>query len=154
MLGWPFSRGGRRSADERAAGRASDGSGLRAADGGRGEPIRGMRGLTGDPGSGRVVGRGMNALKRTLSALVLTGGAALALTPVAAHADEPAIQGPPITQRVTDIVDHPGQAVQDTKTAVEVTGAAAGAATGAMDSSLTGAGGALSAGLPKAPKVG
>ncbi|MFD3549828.1 hypothetical protein ACFWUW_30320 [Streptomyces sp. NPDC058655] len=97
----------------------------------------------------------MNAMKRTLSALVLTGGAALALTPVAAHAaDEPAIQGPPITQRVTDIVDHPGQAIQDTKTAVEVTGSAAGSATGAMDSSLAGAGGALAAGLPKAPQVG
>ncbi|MFD3937249.1 hypothetical protein ACFWSF_15420 [Streptomyces sp. NPDC058611] len=94
----------------------------------------------------------MNAMKRTLSALVLTGGAALALTPVAAlAADEPAVQGPPITQRVTDIVDHPGQAIQDTKTAVEVTGSAAGSATGAMDSSLAGA---LAGGLPKAPKVG
>ncbi|MFD3695730.1 hypothetical protein ACFWUZ_06175 [Streptomyces sp. NPDC058646] len=91
----------------------------------------------------------MNAMKRTLSALVLTGGAALALTPVAAHADEPAIQGPPITQRVTEIVDNPGQAVQDTKTAVEVTTAAAGTA----DSSLAGAGSALAAGLPKTPTV-
>lgn len=96
----------------------------------------------------------MNAMKRTLSALVLTGGAALALTPVAAHADEPAIQGPPITQRVTDIVDHPGQAVQDTKTALEVTTAAAGTATGATDSSLAGAGTALTSGLPNPPKVG
>ncbi|MCX4692735.1 hypothetical protein [Streptomyces sp. NBC_01408] len=95
----------------------------------------------------------MNAMKRTLSALVLTGGAALALTPVAAHADEPAIQGPPITQRVTDIVDHPGQAVQDTKTAVGVTAAAAGSATKATESSLGGAGTALSSGLPDAPKV-
>ncbi|WCD87007.1 hypothetical protein KPP03845_103374 [Streptomyces xanthophaeus] len=95
----------------------------------------------------------MNAMKRTLSALVLTGGAALALTPVAAHADEPAIQGPPITQRVTEIVDHPGQAVDDTKTALAVTTSAAGSATGAADTSLTGAGQALGAGLPKPPKT-
>ncbi|MGT2525977.1 hypothetical protein ACU4GG_01235 [Streptomyces nojiriensis] len=32
-------------------------------------------------------------MKRTLSARVRTGGAALVLTPVAAHADEPAVQG-------------------------------------------------------------
>ncbi|MEU3061009.1 hypothetical protein AB0P12_05290 [Streptomyces subrutilus] len=93
-------------------------------------------------------------MKRTLSALVLTGGAALALTPVAAHADEPAIQGPPITQRVGDIVSRPGQAVEDTKTALEVTTAAAGSATGATDTSLAGAGSALTGGLPKAPKAG
>ena len=92
----------------------------------------------------------MNAMKRTLSALVLTGGAALALTPVAAHADESPVEAPPITQRVTDIVDHPGQAVQDTKTAVAVTSQVAGSASKA---SLAGAGGALSAGLPKAPSV-
>ncbi|MEU9303056.1 hypothetical protein [Streptomyces sp. NPDC048269] len=85
-------------------------------------------------------------MKRTLSALVLTGGAALALTPVAAHADEPAVQGPPITQRVGAIVDHPAQTVQDTKMAVGATTAAAGSAT-------AGAGTALSA-LPKTPKVG
>ncbi|WP_411106729.1 hypothetical protein [Streptomyces sp. cmx-4-9] len=97
----------------------------------------------------------MNAMKRTLSALVLTGGAALALTPAAAFAaDEPAIQGPPITQRVTDIVDHPGQAVQDTKTAVGVTTAAAGSATEATESSLSGAGTALASGLPQPPKAG
>lgn len=95
----------------------------------------------------------MNAMKRTLAALVVSGGAALALTPVAAHADEPAIQGPPITQRVGEIVDHPGQAVQDTKTAVGVTASAAGSATKAADSSLKGAGSALTAGLPNAPKV-
>ena len=43
-------------------------------------------------------------------------------------ADEPAIQGPPITQRVGEIVDHPGGAVKDAKTAVEVTASAAGSA--------------------------
>ncbi|MFE9632424.1 hypothetical protein [Streptomyces sp. NPDC006463] len=85
-------------------------------------------------------------MKRTLSALVLTGGAALALTPVAAHADEPAVQGPPIAQRLGEIVDHPAQTVQDTKLAVGATTAAAGSAT-------AGAGTALS-GLPKTPKVG
>ncbi|MFG2979821.1 hypothetical protein ACGFYQ_00980 [Streptomyces sp. NPDC048258] len=85
-------------------------------------------------------------MKRTLSALVLTGGAALALTPVAAHADEPAVQGPPITQRVGEIVDHPAHTVQDTKTVLGATTAAAGSAT-------AGAGTALSA-LPKTPKVG
>ncbi|OEJ32404.1 hypothetical protein [Streptomyces subrutilus] len=94
----------------------------------------------------------MNAMKRTLSALVLSGGAALALTPVAAHADEPA-EAPPVAGRVLEIVDHPGQTVQDTKTALGVTAAAAGSATKATDSSLSGAGNALSGGLPSAPKV-
>ncbi|MBT2480029.1 hypothetical protein [Streptomyces sp. ISL-94] len=87
----------------------------------------------------------MTAMKRTLAGLILSGGAALALTPVAAHADESAPQGPPITQRLEEIVDHPGHAVQDTKTAVGVTAAAAGSAT-------KGTGTALS-GLPKPPKV-
>ncbi|MFE5807518.1 hypothetical protein OG444_17015 [Streptomyces sp. NBC_01232] len=95
----------------------------------------------------------MNALKRTLTALVVSGGAALALTPVAAHADEPAAQAPPVAGRVVDIVDHPGQAVQDTKTAVGATASAAGSAAQATDSSLKGAGSALAAGLPKPPKV-
>ncbi|MEV7525095.1 hypothetical protein [Streptomyces sp. NPDC091371] len=95
-------------------------------------------------------------MKRTLAALVLSGGAALALTPIAAHADgmpQGMPQGVPLTERVGDIVDHPGQAVQDTKTAVAITTQAAGTATKATDSSLAGAGGALNAGLPKAPKV-
>ncbi|MFD7263793.1 hypothetical protein [Streptomyces sp. NPDC059874] len=96
----------------------------------------------------------MNAMKRTLSALVLTGGAALALTPVAAHADQSPIPGPPITQRVGEIVKHPEQAVEDTKTAVGVTAAVAGSAAKATDSSLAGAGSAMDAGLPKTPKVG
>lgn len=96
----------------------------------------------------------MNAIKRSLAALVLTGGAALALTPAVAHAaDEPNIQGPPITQRVGEIVDNPSGAVKDAKTAVEVTASAAGSASKATDTSLAGAGTALSAGLPKAPKV-
>ncbi|MBT2470242.1 hypothetical protein J7E97_20775 [Streptomyces sp. ISL-66] len=96
----------------------------------------------------------MNAIKRSLAALVLSGGAALALTPAVAHAaDEPALQGPPITQRVGEIVDHPGGAVRDAKTAVEVTASAAGSASKATDASLAGAGTALSAGLPKTPKV-
>nr|WSX51343.1 hypothetical protein OG409_21815 [Streptomyces sp. NBC_00974] len=96
----------------------------------------------------------MNAIKRSLAALVLSGGAALAMTPAVAHAaDEPAIQGPPITQRVGDIVDHPGGAIKDAKTAVEVTASAAGSASKATDASLGGAGTALSAGLPKPPQV-
>lgn len=95
----------------------------------------------------------MNAMKRTLSALVLSGGAALALTPVAAHAEETTPQAPPLAARVVDIVDHPAQTVQDTKTALDVTTAAAGTATEATNSSLSGAGTALSGGLPKTPKV-
>ncbi|MEU4731491.1 MULTISPECIES: hypothetical protein [unclassified Streptomyces] len=95
----------------------------------------------------------MNAMKRTLAALVVSGGAALVLTPVAAHADGPAGNGAPaVAGRVLDIVDHPAQTVQDTKTAVGVTAAAAGSATKATDSSLKGTGTAL-AGLPKTPKV-
>lgn len=81
--------------------------------------------VRGDPGRGGVVGPGMNPIKRSLATLILTGGAALALTPALAHADEPAVQGPPITERVGDIVDHPGHAVQDTKTAVGITASAA-----------------------------
>ncbi|MET9854659.1 hypothetical protein ABZY57_17150 [Streptomyces sp. NPDC006450] len=96
----------------------------------------------------------MNPIKRSLAALVLSGGAALALCPAVAHAaDEPAIQGPPITQRVGEIVEHPGTAVKDAKTAVEITAGAAGSASKATDASLGGAGGALAAGLPKAPQV-
>ncbi|MFD9307392.1 hypothetical protein ACFWCB_32765 [Streptomyces sp. NPDC060048] len=90
----------------------------------------------------------MNAIKRSLAALLVSGGAALVLSPAAAHAaDGPAVQGPPITQRVGEIVDHPGGAVKDAKTAVEATASA-------TDSSLAGAGSALTAGLPKTPKVG
>ncbi|MFD9480718.1 hypothetical protein [Streptomyces nojiriensis] len=94
----------------------------------------------------------MNALKRTLAALVVSGGA-LALVPAAAHADEAPDQAPPVVGRVVDIVDHPTQAVQDTKTAVGVTTQAAGSAGQATDSSLKGAGTALTAGLPTTPKV-
>ncbi|MFE2141100.1 hypothetical protein ACFXA3_04970 [Streptomyces sp. NPDC059456] len=95
----------------------------------------------------------MNAMKRRLTALVLTSGAALALTPVAAHADGPTIEGQPVTQRIGHIANHPGQAVDDTKTALAVTASAAGSATKATDASLTGAGTALSSGLPKPPAV-
>ncbi|MET9886202.1 hypothetical protein ABZZ20_24325 [Streptomyces sp. NPDC006430] len=92
----------------------------------------------------------MNAMKRSLAALVLSGGA-LALTPVAAHADGSSLQAAaPLAHRVGDIVDHPGHAVQDTKTAVGVTASAAGSAAKATDSSLGGAGTALG-GLPKPP---
>lgn len=96
----------------------------------------------------------MTAMKRTLAALMLSGGAALVLTPAVAHAaggDGPSVA--PIAKRVGDIAGHPGQALQDTKTAVGVTAQAAGSASKATDASLTGAGGALSAGLPKAPRV-
>uniref|UniRef100_A0AAU2JU09 ATP-binding protein n=1 Tax=Streptomyces sp. NBC_00049 TaxID=2903617 RepID=A0AAU2JU09_9ACTN len=95
----------------------------------------------------------MNAMKRTLAALVVSGGAALVLTPVAAHADGTDLKGVPITQRVGSIVDRPGSAANDTKTAVDVTTSVAGSAAQATDSSLTGAGSALAAGLPKPPQV-
>ncbi|MFF3678922.1 hypothetical protein ACFYYS_33755 [Streptomyces sp. NPDC002120] len=88
-------------------------------------------------------------MKRTLAALVVTGGAALALTPVAAHADGPAAQAPPVVDRVVDIVDHPARTVHDAKTAVAVTSSAAGNAAGATDASLTGP---LHT-LPKTPSV-
>ncbi|MDX3534645.1 hypothetical protein PV721_09735 [Streptomyces sp. MB09-01] len=78
----------------------------------------------------------MNAMKRTLAALVVSGGAALALTPVAAHADAAPAQAPPVVGRVVDIVDHPHRTVQDAKTAVAVTTSAAGTASGAADTSL------------------
>ncbi|WP_371677234.1 hypothetical protein [Streptomyces sp. NBC_01276] len=96
----------------------------------------------------------MKAMKRTLTALLLSGGAAIALTPAAHAADGNATAVKPLAKRVGQIVDHPGQAVQDTKTAVGVTAQAAGTASKATDASLTGAGTALSSGLPKAPKVG
>ncbi|MFD9266847.1 hypothetical protein ACFWB1_36630 [Streptomyces goshikiensis] len=96
----------------------------------------------------------MNPIKRGLAALVLSGGAALALTPVAAHAaGEPAVEGPPITARVGDIVDHPGSAIHDTKTAVGTASTAVGSAAQATGSSLTGAGPVLRSGLPHAPKA-
>lgn len=95
----------------------------------------------------------MTSLKRTVSALLLTGGAALALTPAAAHADERPVEGPPITQRVGEIVDHPGHAVQDANMAVGVTTSAVGSAAKSTNSSLTGTGGVLQAGLPKPPKA-
>ncbi|WP_327283892.1 MULTISPECIES: hypothetical protein [unclassified Streptomyces] len=95
----------------------------------------------------------MNVMKRRLAALVLTSGAALALTPVAAHADGPTLEAAaPLARRVGDVVDHPAHAVQDTKTAVGVTASAARSATKATDSSLAGAGSALG-GLPKPPAV-
>ncbi|MFD9077836.1 hypothetical protein ACFQ7B_16920 [Streptomyces erythrochromogenes] len=94
----------------------------------------------------------MTAMKRTLAALVLSGGAALALVPAAHAADEPS-GAAPLVGRVVDIADHPAQTVQDAKTAVAVTQGAVGSATKATDSSLGGAGTALEAGLPKTPKV-
>lgn len=74
--------------------------------------------------------------------------------PLAAHADTkgPTIEGQPVTKRITDIANHPGQAVDDTKTALAVTASAAGSATHATDTSLAGAGNAID-GLPKAPSV-
>ncbi|MFD8145775.1 hypothetical protein [Streptomyces sp. NPDC059708] len=95
----------------------------------------------------------MTAIKRTLSALVLTGGAALALTPVAHAADGPTMENQPVVERVVDIAGHPGQAVQDTKTALAVTGAAANSATRSTQGSLAGADTALDGGLPHAPTV-
>ncbi|WP_251049655.1 MULTISPECIES: hypothetical protein [unclassified Streptomyces] len=93
-------------------------------------------------------------MKRSLAALVLSGGVALALSPAIAHAGESANPGPPIAKRLGDIVDHPGHAVHDTKTAVGVTASAAGSAAKATDGSLSGTGSALTGGLPKTPKVG
>jgi hypothetical protein len=95
-----------------------------------------------------------HVIKRSLAVLALTGGgAALALTPGLAHADEAPAQGTPIVERAADIVDHPGTAVKDTKTALEVTGSAVGTSTKATNSSLAGAGTALAGGLPRAPKA-
>ncbi|MFJ7209912.1 hypothetical protein ACIQWR_41150 [Streptomyces sp. NPDC098789] len=97
----------------------------------------------------------MNAMKRTLAALVLSGGAALALTPgLAQAADQTTPQGPPITARLGEIVDNPSGAVKDVKTAVGVAAGAAKTSAHATDSSLAGTGTALETGLPKAPKVG
>ncbi|MFD0270074.1 hypothetical protein ACFVGY_26455 [Streptomyces sp. NPDC127106] len=93
-----------------------------------------------------------NALKRGLAALALSSGA-LGLAAGAAHADNATLQAAaPLAKRVGDIVDHPGQAVQDTKTALEVTGTVAGAAAQSTESSLAGAGGALQT-MPQAPSV-
>ncbi|RST07470.1 hypothetical protein EF910_07350 [Streptomyces sp. WAC07149] len=119
--------------------------------------MRGTAGAGGDPGRGEVVGRGMKAMKRTLTALALTGGAALALTPLTAHAADggegATLGGQPPVKRVVGIVNHPGQAMDDTRTAVAITGAAVGSAANSTNSSLAGAGGALDAGVPDAPKV-
>lgn len=93
-------------------------------------------------------------MKRSLAALVLSGGAALALSPAIAHADEqPAIQGPAVAQRVGAIVDHPGHAVQDTKKAVGVTASAARSASKATEGPLARAGSALTGGLTKTQKA-
>ncbi|MFF2192008.1 hypothetical protein [Streptomyces sp. NPDC058157] len=97
----------------------------------------------------------MTAIKRTLSALALTGGAALALTPAAAAhaADGPTLGNQPVVERVVDIAGHPGQAMKDTKTALDVTTAVAGSATKSTQGSLAGADTGLSGGLPQAPSV-
>ncbi|MBD3579136.1 hypothetical protein ICJ52_23265 [Streptomyces sp. KD18] len=93
-----------------------------------------------------------NVVKRGLAVLALSSGA-LGLAAGAAHADGTNLQGAaPLAKRVGDIVDHPGQAVQDTKTALEVTGAAAGSATKSTNASLAGAGSALQT-LPQGPAV-
>ncbi|MER5733889.1 hypothetical protein ABT084_37105 [Streptomyces sp. NPDC002138] len=97
----------------------------------------------------------MNAMKRTLAALVLSGGAALALTPgLAQAADQSPPQGTPLTTRVGEIVDNPSGTVKDAKTAVGVAAGVAKTSAHATDSSLAGTGTALDTGLPKAPKVG
>ncbi|AXE26776.1 hypothetical protein C0216_28080 [Streptomyces globosus] len=123
-----------------------------------------MPGPGGDPRARQVVVRGMsakntqnakhakNAVKRGLTALALSTGA-LGLAAGAAHADGTSLQAAaPLAKRVGDIVDHPGQAVQDTKTALAVTGAAADSATKSTSASLAGAGGALQT-LPQGPAV-
>ncbi|MFI5619575.1 hypothetical protein [Streptomyces sp. NPDC051567] len=99
-------------------------------------------------------------MKRTLAGLVLSGGAALALTPAVAHADEPPAEAPPVVERITEIVDHPGQTLQDTRTALGIAASAAGSSAKATDSSLTGvgpslegAGTALLGGLPSTPSA-
>ncbi|MEV7617482.1 hypothetical protein [Streptomyces sp. NPDC089799] len=104
-----------------------------------------------------------NAVKRTLAALVLSGGAAVSLIPGVAHAQAPAAATAddsttmsgvgPVVERVTGVVDNPSGAVKDTQTAVGVAAQATGSATKATQTSLSGAGGALQNGLPNAPKV-
>ncbi|MEV8532890.1 hypothetical protein [Streptomyces sp. NPDC051211] len=96
----------------------------------------------------------MNVMKRTLAALALSGGAAVALVPAVAHAEESPLKSTPITERIVEIADNPSQAVTDAETAVGVATSALGTSTEAAESSLTGAGGALDSGLPKAPSVG
>ncbi|MCB5179694.1 hypothetical protein [Streptomyces antimicrobicus] len=91
-----------------------------------------------------------SSMKRTLAALVLGGGAALALTPAAAQADG-LPKGQPLTERLGTMVDHPDQAVKDTGTAV---GVATAVTSTAAQSSLGGAGTALGGGLPDAPSLG
>ncbi|MBW5482905.1 hypothetical protein GPJ59_13705 [Streptomyces bambusae] len=88
-------------------------------------------------------------MKRALTALVLSGGAALALAPAAQADGFP--QAPPLTERLGTMADHPDQTVKEAKTALDVTTAATGTT---ATSTLGGAGGALGAGLPKAPSVG
>ncbi|MER5934891.1 hypothetical protein [Streptomyces sp. NPDC002054] len=92
----------------------------------------------------------MNLMKRTLAALALSGGAAVALVPAVAqvaHAGESPLKSTPVTERLVEIVDNPSQTVTDAETAV-------GVAASATDSSLTSAGGALGSSLPKTPSVG
>ncbi|MFF5446822.1 hypothetical protein [Streptomyces sp. NPDC012888] len=95
----------------------------------------------------------MNVMKRTLAALVLSGGAAAVLVP-AAHADDAPSGVTPVVDRVVGIADDPHQAVTDAKTAVGVATTAVGSSAKATDSSLSGAGDALDTGLPKTPSVG
>ncbi|MGW4688716.1 hypothetical protein ACWEPM_28000 [Streptomyces sp. NPDC004244] len=93
-----------------------------------------------------------SAVRRGLAALALTSGA-LGLAAGAAHADNASLQAAaPLAKRVGGIVDHPGQAVEDTKTALAVTGAVAGSAARSTNTSLAGAGSALQT-MPQAPSV-
>ncbi|MFJ3926123.1 hypothetical protein [Streptomyces sp. NPDC090022] len=89
-------------------------------------------------------------MKRTLAALVLSGGAAAVLTPVAAHADGMP-EAPPLTKRLGTIAENPQQTVEETRTALGVAAATTG---GATQSTLAGTTGALGGGLPHAPSVG
>ncbi|NXY99193.1 hypothetical protein HYE82_33405 [Streptomyces sp. BR123] len=91
------------------------------------------------------------AVQRALAALALSS-AALGLAAGAAHADNATLQAAaPLATRVGDAVDHPDQAVQDAKTALEVTGTVAGAAVKSTETSLAGTGGALRTGPQALP---
>lgn len=92
-------------------------------------------------------------MKRTLTALALSGGAAVALVPAvaqAAHAGESPLKSTPVTERLVEIVDNPSQTVTDAETAVGVATSAVGTTAKATESSLAGAEG----NLPRTPSVG
>ncbi|RSS74704.1 hypothetical protein [Streptomyces sp. WAC06614] len=91
-----------------------------------------------------------SSMKRTLAALVLSGGAALALTPAVAQADG-FPKGEPLTERLGSMADHPGQTLKEAETGVGVVTSVTSTAT---RSALGSGGSALDGGLPNPPSLG